>query len=249
MIAWREKFVAFAIHFVITALVAAGAAALIFFVWFPAPFDAMTGGTKLFFLVVGCDLALGPLISLVIYNSKKSRKELFTDYLVVAVVQLAALAYGVHAVSNARPVYVAFLKDRLEVATPADIDPADLKAAKAPYDSLPKWGPKLVATRDATSIKEQQKLLFLSVGGKETSVMPAYYVPYESQRDAILKAAKPLEVLYKHHPDAKALVAAEHLSNAAALRWMPVKHRRGFWTVLIDPKTAEPVRYIALDPY
>ena len=91
-IAWREKFIATAIHFGVTLALAACAAALIFLVWFPDPFETMIGGTELFMLVVGCDLALGPLISLVIYDSRKSRRELVTDYSIVGTVQLAALA-------------------------------------------------------------------------------------------------------------------------------------------------------------
>ena len=63
--------------------------------------------------MVGCDLALGPLVSLVIYNSRKSRRELVFDYSVVAVVQIAAMVYGVYVVAESRPVYIAFLKDRL----------------------------------------------------------------------------------------------------------------------------------------
>ena len=42
-----------------------------------------------------CDLALGPLISLVIYNSRKARRKLIIDYTIVGAVQIAALVYGV----------------------------------------------------------------------------------------------------------------------------------------------------------
>ena len=87
MIVWREKFLATAIHFLVTLALAACAAALIFLVWFPDPMQTMIGGTELFMLVVGCDLALGPLISLVIYNSRKSRRELVIDYTIVGAVQ------------------------------------------------------------------------------------------------------------------------------------------------------------------
>ena len=38
MIVWREKFIATAIHFLVTLVLAACAAALIFLVWFPRPF-------------------------------------------------------------------------------------------------------------------------------------------------------------------------------------------------------------------
>src|SRR6187401_541882 len=82
MTVWREKFVATGIHFLVTLTLAAVAAALIFVVWFPDPFETMIGGTELFLLVVGCDLALGPLISLVIYDSRKSRRALVFDYAV-----------------------------------------------------------------------------------------------------------------------------------------------------------------------
>jgi len=76
---WRKKFFAFGLHFLATAMLGAIAAALIFFVWFPSPFATMIGGTELFMLVVGCDLVLGPLLTLVIYNPSKKRRELIFD--------------------------------------------------------------------------------------------------------------------------------------------------------------------------
>ena len=46
MIVWREKFVATGIHFLVTLGFAACAAALIFLVWYPDPFETMIGGTR-----------------------------------------------------------------------------------------------------------------------------------------------------------------------------------------------------------
>jgi hypothetical protein len=94
MIVWREKLVATAIHFGATLVLGAIAAALIFLVWYPAPFQKMVGGTELFMLVVGCDLALGPLMSLVIYNSRKSRRELLTASLILAFHFVPRIARG-----------------------------------------------------------------------------------------------------------------------------------------------------------
>ncbi len=79
MIAWRTKLFAFSLHFLATAVLAAIAAALIFLIWFPAPFARMVGGTELFMLVVGCDVVLGPLLSLVIYDPRKTRLALIVD--------------------------------------------------------------------------------------------------------------------------------------------------------------------------
>lgn len=89
----------------------------------------MVGEAKLFLKVVCSDLALGPSISLVIFNTKKSRKELIIDYLIVSAIQLAALIYRVSVVAVSRPVFVIFMVDRFEVVTAVELDGADLKAA------------------------------------------------------------------------------------------------------------------------
>lgn len=251
MILWREKFIAMAIHFLVTAVLAGIAAALIFFVWFPAPFHAMIGGTELFLLVVGCDLALGPLLSLVIYNSRKSRRELVTDYSIVGVVQIAALVYGVTIVAGTRPVAVAFVKDRIEIATARDVAPDELAATKDPrYATLPWTGPREVAVFVPPA--DEQEALFASLAGKEEMARPKFYRPYETALPEIRERAGTVDALVKKHPQAKAAIeAAVARANLPRerLRWLPVRHLKGFWTVLVDFETGRPVEYFDLDPY
>jgi len=249
MILWREKFVAFAIHFAVTLAVGLIAAALIFFVWFPDPFQEMVGGSKLFMLVVGCDLALGPLISLVIYDSRKSRRELYMDYSIVALVQLGALAYGMHVSFNSRPVFVVFATDRLEVVTAGEIADEDLKAAVLPeFRSRPLWGPPLVAT--LVKPEDRNDALDKALAGKDISVRPKFFVPYESQLDRIKPKMKPLEALERRRPEIRALIET-HLGKVAVdgAKWLPVKHKNGFWTALMDATSARPIGYVPLDPY
>lgn len=251
MINWREKFRAFAIHFLLTAALGACAAALIFFVWFPRPFATMIGGTELFLLVVGCDMALGPLISLVIYDSRKSRRELITDYSIIGVIQLAALVYGVYIVAGTRPVYVAFSKDRIEIVTARDIRDTELAAARDPaWADLPLTGPRMVAIQ--VPEQDQQDALFQSVAGNEEHQRPKFYVPYETALPEIRRRAAPLAALAAAFPDAGPLIDAamrEVKIPAERVRWLPVHHRRGFWTALIDTDDGKPVGYLAFDPY
>lgn len=251
MIAWREKFKAFGIHFLVTLALAAVAAWIIFGIWFPAPFAAMVGGYELFFLVVGCDLALGPLMSLVIYNSRKSRRELILDYTLVAIVQLGALVYGVSIVSGSRPVYVAFSQDRFEVVSAADITPKELAAATDPkFRKLPWSGPQVVAV--FVPLAQHNDALFEALKGNEEHMRPKFYVPYESQLPAVLKSALPLAELEKRHPKST-VILAEARRNAGRpdtdLRWLPVRCRLAFWTVFIDATTGAPVSYVNFDPY
>jgi hypothetical protein len=251
MIDWREKLVAFAIHFVLTALLAAVAAALIFFVWFPAPFQTMVGGTDLFMLVVGCDLVLGPLMSLVIYNSRKSRRKLVMDYGIVSVLQVAALVYGVWVVAGARPAYVAFNKDRIEVVTASELTAAELGAARDPrYGALPWAGPRHVFVK--VPAFERQDAMFQSLVGNEEYKRPKFFVPYEEGIPAILERAKNLESLTTKFPATKARIDAavpEFDLPPERLRWLPAHHSKGFWMAVVDAQTGWPVGYLPLDTY
>jgi hypothetical protein len=251
MINWREKFIATGVHFAVTMVLAAIAAALIFLVWFPDPFQAIVGGTGLFLLVVGCDLALGPLLSLVIYNSRKSRRELLTDYAVVGAVQIAALVYGVIVVAGTRPVYVAFNKDRFEVVTARDISDDELTAAKSPeYTSLPWTGPRFVAIEVPEA--ERNDALFQSLAGNEEHQRPRFYVPVDSQQESIRQRAKPLAELASHKPESKPMIdglAAGAGVSGGKLAWLPLHYRGAFWTVIVDTTTGRPVEYLPVDPY
>lgn len=251
MIVWREKFMAFAIHFLLTLLVAAGAAILIFRVWFPDPFQSISGGTHLFVLIVGCDLALGPLLSLVIYNSRKSRRELIIDYSIVAVIQLAGIIYGIYAIAHWRPAYIAFAVDRLEVIGAGDLDPADVRAAPKPYDSLPVWGPQLVAVHIPDDPALRNKAMMDAIAGKDLPLVPSYYAPYESQLEQIKARAKSIEELERSHPGSREAIGTAIASTGLAreqLRWLPLKGRMQFWTALIDAGNGRPRAYIPLDP-
>jgi hypothetical protein len=250
MIVWREKLEAFGWHFLVTAAMALAAAVVIFFVWYPDPFQAMLGGTKFFLLISVCDLVLGPLTSLVIYNSKKSRRELVFDYSVIGLVQLAAFIYGVMSMADARPVYVAFVVDRFEVVMARELADEDLQNAKEPYRTRPKFGPVLVGTQMPTEREERNDLVFAAIGGKDLQMFPRYYVPYEVNAEAIKTRAQTLEALRKRHPEAQELIAAQKLSVPEdQLRWLPVSSAKGFWTVLLDAQTARPLAYIPVDPY
>ena len=250
-IVWRDKLLAFAVHFTVTALLAAGAAALIFFVWYPDPFQLMVRGRELFFLVVGCDMALGPLISFVIFNRNKSRRTLVLDYAIVAVVQIGALVYGVYTVAESRPAYVVFIKDRLEVVAARDLSDSELAAAGDPqYRRIPLTGPRFVAVKVPAT--EQQKALFDSLAGLQESMRPRWYVEYASMLPQIRERAQALSALENHHGEARAAIAAAKAQAgipAERLRWLPVSTRRGFWTALIDSNSGMPVSYVELDPY
>jgi hypothetical protein len=252
VIAWREKAAAFGVHFLVTLLLAASAAALVFLIWFPDPFHKMLGGTTLFGILILCDLGLGPLTSFIIYNSRKSRRALVFDYTVIGAIQLAAFIYGVYSVANNRPAYIVFVGDRFEVVAAGEIDDADLAQAGDRYGTRPNRGAQLVAIREAKDAEEHNKMLFSGLQGKDYSVLPAYYVAYEQGLPELKRRAKPVSELERLHKEAKPLIAnavAELQVPVERLLWMPVMHKSGFWTVLLDRDTGQPVSWLPIDPY
>lgn len=250
-IVWRDKLLAFGIHFIATALLAAVAAALIFFVWYPHPFERMVRGLELFELVVLCDLALGPLLSFVVFNRSKTRLALTIDYTVIAIVQIASLVYGVYTVAASRPVYVAFSVDRYEVVAARDIRPDELAQATDPrYRDLPLRGPRYVAVRRPESARNES--LWAELAGNPPFARPKWYVDIASALPDILARARPLDDLEKLHHDTRPLIAAEVARIGLPrerLRWVPISTRRGFWTAILDSENGLPVGWLNYDPY
>jgi hypothetical protein len=116
------------IHLLLSAAIAGAVLAFMLTVWYPWPLFEAAGGNELIFILVGVDVTLGPLITLIIF--KAGKKGLRFDLTVIALVQLAALAYGIHTLYLARPVYLVYTLDRFELVTAKDLDPKDL--AKVP---------------------------------------------------------------------------------------------------------------------
>src|SRR4029079_10624368 len=115
---------AFGLHLAISALVAGVVVALVVVLWYPPPFFAAMGGAVLLRLLIGVDVVLGPLITLVVFNPAKPR--LKYDIATIVVLQVCALAYGGYVMFEARPVYNVFVKDRFETIAANAIDQASV---------------------------------------------------------------------------------------------------------------------------
>jgi len=249
VIVWREKIRAFLLHFTVTLAMAVAAAVMIFGVWFPPPFQTMLGGTKLFVLISSCDLVLGPLTSLIIYNSKKTRLALTFDYTVIGILQLTAFIFGIYSMAHARPIYVAYVDDHYEIVISDDIADKDLQAAQDPYRSRPKFGPRMVGTERPVAQADRNMLILASTDGKDRQHFPKFYVPYEKNLPAVQKHAKPLEELEKLRPQATQMIEEARLDlPRERVRWLSVRLPNGsFWTTLLDERTGRILEYLPVD--
>jgi hypothetical protein len=72
-------------------------------------------------ILIGVDIVLGPLMTLIIFNVRKPRKELVRDLSVIVLVQIAALSWGIHTTYKVRPVFVVLHADTMYSVARNDI--------------------------------------------------------------------------------------------------------------------------------
>ena len=240
------------LHLACSAVLAGVAAILVFGVWYRAPFGQLSGATDLFLLMVGVDIALGPISTLVVFSTTKARKKLVLDLLVIATVQLAALAYGVWTVYLARPVHMVFEYDRMRVVHAVEILDEFLDRTPQGIAALPMWGPTPLGLRPFKDNAEQTSATLEAVDGIALSTRPELWIPYDQAVPAVLKAAKPVSQLLSKYPQfadrvQSAMVDARHGVDDTV--YLPLASRANFGTALLDAKTAQAFAVLALDSF
>ena len=247
---WHTRARAALIHLGMATLVAVAVAAMVFGLWFPGEYRRISGGTDLFILIVGVDLCLGPLITLIIFDRRKPAAELRRDVAIVVALQLAALAYGLHLVSISRPVVVVLEKDRFRVV-PASATVENLLGPQSEYRAISLTGPTLMRTALPTDRAKQTSSPDLHGDGIGTR--PALWQRWDdAARAEALAHAKPLASLAARHPNQKpALDAAVAKTGrpAAALVYIPMITFGEDWVALLDAAKGDVVGYAPLDGF
>ena len=237
----KVRIIAFLWHLVLSVVVAALCGFAVFGLWYPFPYNEISGGRDLFFLVVAVDVVCGPLLTAVLFNPAKLKSELWRDLGLVALIQLGALGYGFYTVWLARPIFLVMEVDRFKVISALDIQDLLMKEA---FNGLspavkPRWwsGPAVVAIREPVDEKERQMVMFESLqGGADYAARPNFYLPYLG--DAAKKSltrARPLSVFLEKHPSQKdAAAAMAAVKNVAISQWMyvPVVGRNDWIAIL-----------------
>lgn len=239
------------IHLALSAALALLVFLPIYFYWYPDVLYEGAGGKDLFMLIVSVDVTIGPLITLVIF--KPGKWGLKFDLACIAILQLSALVYGISVMFEARPVYVAFVKDRYEIVRANAFPDGELeKARDKGYDRLPLTGPKFVGVKLPANADEQYKIMMSGFGGVDVQYYPVYYVPYDEVRDQVKKAAIPLETLRKRNPQRsadidKALAATGRKEDA--VRFLPMRSGKIDLSVFVDAATGDVLKITSLVPW
>src|SRR5215475_5458606 len=187
------------IHLGISTAIGVGVVTLMLLVWYPRPYFSAMGGEMLIILLIGVDVVIGPLITLIIFDPKK--KGLRFDLSVIAALQLAALVYGCNVMFVARPVYNVYVVDRFETIAANQVDEESLAKARGEFRSLPLTGPRIIAAHQPTDPKRQADIVIQAMnGGPDLANIPDLYSSYIEARAEAAQKARPVAELIKRQP-------------------------------------------------
>jgi hypothetical protein len=246
-----SRFQAAAIHLGISLVIAALVGCLIYFVWYPHPYFQVAGGSNLMLLIMGVDIVIGPLLTLVVY--KAGKKSLRFDLACIAVLQATAFLYGFSVIAQARPVFIVARLDRFIPVYANDLDDGDLAEAQRPEFATRSWtGPRLVGVRSPTDAKEKNDLVFSGLAGKDLEKFPKYYIPYADDADEMLAKAKPLADLAAKSPANKVIVdhyMARSGQTIDKLFYLPLQGRTNSYVVVLTHADTQPLGALPIDPW
>jgi hypothetical protein len=151
--------------------------------WYRWPGWYLTDVTHVILVMVCVDVVLGPTLTLIIANQKKSRRELTRDVGIVVAIQLCALTYGSVQLWNGRPLYYAYSEGVLQLVQAYDIDDSEATLGRqqnpslAPHwYSLPRW---IWAPLPKDADTRAQIVTAAISGGDDVISMPRYFKPWE----------------------------------------------------------------------
>jgi hypothetical protein len=194
----KFRFKAFGLHLLGSAIVLTLVLGGLYLGWYRWPGWYLTNVVHVA-LILGCvDLTLGPLVTLIIANPGKPRRELTRDVGVIVAVQLAALLYGAATLWSGRPLYYTFSKDRLQIVQAADLDAQEIDLGRkqnptlAPHwYSLPRW-----VWAPLPQDKEESSRIVVGVvmgTGADVIQMPRYFKPWEQGEPELLTQLKAVD--------------------------------------------------------
>lgn len=134
-----KRITAFGTHLAISAVIFAGLAYLVLFVWYPDLFFATDGGWQGMRIIIFVDLVLGPLLTLIVF--KAGKPGLKFDLTCIGIFQLVCLAAGTWLVFSERPIAIVYADGQFtsvnaDTYIDAGMDVPDLSRFPGPS---PKW--------------------------------------------------------------------------------------------------------------
>ncbi|SDH85801.1 hypothetical protein SAMN05216588_10850 [Pseudomonas flavescens] len=250
----RLRSAAFAslLHLLVSALIAILCFALVYGLWYQFPYSELAGGAHLFALIVLVDVVCGPLLTFLIFNPAKPRKELRFDLGVIFFLQLCALSYGLFSIAQARPVFLAFEGDQFRVVSLPDVQISAIQSASKDMQKFSFSGPKLIGTKLLSpSDADFLSSIRLALDGLPPAFRPSRWVEFDTQVSQVIAKSKKISELLLKYPGQRDLIKSAVAYTGVSedqLGYLPLSSgNRNDWIVLVSVEDGRPRSYLPLD--
>ena len=125
-----SRWYAFGIHLAISGVIFVGLAYLVLYQWYPGFFFETDGGWEGMRILIGVDLVLGPLLTLIVFRAGKPG--LRNDLIMIGIFQAVCLAGGIYVVHSERPIALVYVDGQFNSVTLSSYDDDDI--------TPPDWG-------------------------------------------------------------------------------------------------------------
>ena len=241
---------AFAMHAAISAVVVSIVVGSMLYLWYPGIYSETEGVWRVLKVLIVVDIILGPMLTFIVFNPRKA--SLKFDLACIGLVQIAALAYGAHAIFQQRPEFLVFTIDRFVTVASADVDTDQLRS-EALRPSLIQRGPQLVEAVLPQDQETRNELLFSALGsGLDLEHLASTYRSYPQHPQALRERS--LQVARYMLVDAHARQAvneflARHSASIGDFWYYPLRGKSRDITVALSVKDGLPVGFIDMNPW
>jgi hypothetical protein len=245
---------AFGLHLLGSACLLALTLGSLYLGWYRWPGWYLAGALTIALVLAGVDVVIGPLLTFVIANPKKPRRELARDIGIIVLVQLIAAGYGITTLWNGRPLYYTYSEKFLEMVQAQDVSPEEAALGRklnpdlAPHwYSLPRWiyAPLPKDTQLANKIASSA-----FAGGEDVIDMPRYYQPWTNGLPDIrqnLRSLKQMTQIGKKDRDVVAQRMRQLGFPADQAVVLPMTGKEKPLVAVIDPATTKIAALIRVD--
>ncbi len=221
----KFRFKAFGLHVTASTCLFVLSLGTLYFGWYRWPGWYLTGATTIVLMMAGIDVVLGPLLTFIIANPAKPRRELARDIAIIATVQLAAMGYGLTTLWHGRPLYYTFSTRFLEMVQASDLSPEQIDLGrKLNPDFAPHWytRPRWIYAPLPKDDKVAQQIVRSTIGGGDDVIqMPRYFRPWEDGVAELRKQLRPVAKMTELGVDDKE-VAGRRMSEFGVKADQPV---------------------------
>lgn len=181
------------IHLISSIFILSAIWIIVFFIWYPAPYDKLSGISKIFIYLLLIDIICGPLLTLILFDQRKTKKAWYFDIAIILIIQASALFYGICITHNARPAFLAYEGDRFRLVSFLDIDASNIFFKNSGYKNKFLSGPVLIGVKLSNPGDDDYlRSVQLSLKGVYPAFRPERWISYEALKKEVLISSKSL---------------------------------------------------------